>query len=101
MSEHGDKLRFAIQHFHIQAGRLDVINNAGNHFVGVAVIVADAADPDGRDLPFVTVFHFRNGNVEFVPYAGDDRLHYHSFAFEGFIFGDAQVDFTNTDIHVK
>ena len=96
----GDKLRFATEDFDIQSAGLNVIHNAGNHFVGMAVIVADTADTDSRDLPLIAIFNFSDGDMEFITDTTDDGLDHHSFAFQGFIFGDAQVDFTDTDIHV-
>jgi hypothetical protein len=94
-----DELGFAIEDFDIQAGSLDVIYNPGDHFVSMAVIVAEAADPDGGDLPFIAIFNFGNGDMEFIADAGNNGLHHHPFTFEGFILWDTQVDFTDTDIH--
>ena len=94
-----NKLCFAIKDFNIQAGGLYIFHNPGKHFVGVAVVIADNTDPDGGDLPFIAVFDFSNRDMKFIADAGNDGLNYHSFTLESFILGDAQVNFTNTDIH--
>ena len=37
--------------------------------------------------------------MEFIADAGNNGLHHHPFAFEGFILGDTQINFANADIH--
>jgi hypothetical protein len=65
----------------------------------MAIIVTDTADSNGCDLPFIAILDFSHGDMEFIADTADNGLYHHSFALEGLIFRNPQVDLTDTDIH--
>jgi len=92
-------LDFVIENFDLKPAVNHEINDLGQHFVGVSILIADAADTDGRQLPAVVVAHFRHGDIELVSDTTDYRFQHLPFAFKGHIFRQAEVYLAHAHIH--
>jgi hypothetical protein len=75
-SDTGDYLGLVVKDFQVAPLVLHKRNYVGKDLVGVAGIVADAADSQGKPLPKVLVIHLGHRHVELVPNAAGQRTGY-------------------------
>jgi hypothetical protein len=92
-------LYFIVQELEITVAVDDHIDCFGEDLVGKTAVVTDKTDPDGRQLPQVIIFNFSYGDIEFVFQAGSDGFNHLSFTFKREVIRQAQLDFTDADIH--
>ncbi len=63
------------------------------------ILIADAADADGSQLPAVLVVHFRHGDIELVSDTTGYGFQYLPFAFKRQVFRQAEVNLAHAHIH--
>ena len=66
-------LHLVVQELEVASDPLQIPDGVGDHGVGVAAIIAHAADAESDGLPLVQVIHFGHGDVELLPEPGGDR----------------------------
>ncbi len=88
-----------IQDFHFKTSVGDKIGDPGYYFVGVALIVAYAANTESSYLPGIVIINLGNRDVEFISNAAGDGLEHTALIFQRAVLRDSQPDCTNTDVH--
>jgi hypothetical protein len=95
----GQYLDFVIENLDLKPTVNHKIDHFGQYFVGMSILVTDAADTDGGQLPAVMVVHFGHGDVELVSDATGYGLEHLPLTFEGHILRQAKVYPTHANIH--
>jgi len=90
---------FVVEYFRFEPGALDEVDHPGKDPIGMSLVIADAADTYGRQLPGIVIGNLGDGNVELVANPARDRLKNLPFTFKGHIFRQAEADLGYTDIH--
>ena len=65
----------------------------------MSTIIADVGDPDGDQLPRVIVFNLGAANAEPILHPRDNGLDHLPLALEGLVFGQAEPDLTQSNLH--
>jgi hypothetical protein len=83
-----DNFDFIVEHFHIKVAALNEADRSGKDLIGMPLVIADTANPDGS-----------NGYIELMAHPACDRLKNLPFTLERHIFRQAETDLTDTNIH--
>jgi hypothetical protein len=94
-----DNLDFVVEDFCLEAGAFNEVDDPGQHLVGMPLVITDAADANGGQLPVIVIIHLGYGDIKFIPHPAGDRLQDLPFALEGHIFRQSEADPGNTNIH--
>ena len=93
-------LDFIIEHFGFNAAVRDEVDHVGENLVGMAFVVADAANPDGSQLPDIVVIHLSHRHVELVAHPAGDGFKDLPLTLEGHVFRQAELDLAHPDVHI-
>jgi len=91
---------FVVEYLHLKATVHDEVDHPGKDPIGMSLVIADAADTYGRQLPGIVIANLGDGNIELVANPARDRLKNLPFTFKGHIFRQAEADLGYTDIHI-
>jgi hypothetical protein len=94
-----DNFDFIIEYFYIKVAALNETNRSGKDPIGMPLVIADTANPDGSQLPGIIIVNLGNGHIELIAHPARDRLKNLPFTLERHIFRQAETDLTDTNIH--
>jgi hypothetical protein len=94
-----DNLDFVIQYLYLEATVSNEVNYLGKDLIGISLIVTNATNPDGSQLPNIVVINLSHGNIEFVTNPAGNRLQYLPLTFQRQVFRQAKTNLTYTNIH--
>ena len=66
----------------------------------MTLVVADAADTNGRQPPGIVIINLGNSDIELIAYPTRDRLQHLPLALEGHIFRQTLANLGYTDVHI-